>query len=76
MIAHVMIFSKVWFGGGWEWEEYIANVKVLLSAAMSFASGRVRSEMVSGRFLFSAVSGLYLTQQLPGSQKRVLSMKT
>jgi len=57
------------FGGGWEREEIIACV--LLSAAKSFASGR---EMVSGHFLFSAASGLYLTQQLTGSQERVVSV--
>lgn len=62
------------FGGSWEWEECIANVKVLFSAAMSFASGTVRSKMVSGHFLFNAVSGLYLMQQLPRNQERVLSM--
>lgn len=44
------------------------------SVAMSFASGRVRAEIVSGHFLFTAVCSLYLMRQLPGSQERVLSM--
>lgn len=50
---------KICFNGGWAWEKCVGNVRVPYSAAMSFTSGKVKSEMVSGYFLFSMFSVTY-----------------